>query len=364
MECAPVNTKLVSLSSHNTGKNMTSTIAINKNLPFLFSGTKEPSITFLFRIHSGSEKQLHDVGHIRGRCHEIFNELEIESSTGEMLRKKTDALIEKIDLHSGAKSIGLFVSAQTAQCETFFIHMPERFYFGDYFSGLEACYAAAESTPYALIVLEPQSLKVFKGQADHLELMSESVELSHLQKIFKDKQPLQHDKDGKTHKTHDSKWQKNFVDAVAAVCSGLPAIIVGVELADATERELKDAGVEVLAMRNEVCQSTGTDALVQLAEELLKEFHARRAAKLIDLCRTAIGAHKLVSIPQDMLACAQEGRAEVLLLEAPGWDASGKMELTEIHETIRHTLENNGRVEFVPSGTLSEWNGAVVVLRY
>jgi hypothetical protein len=343
---------------------MTSTIAINKTLPFLFTGAKEPSFTFLFRIHSGSEKQLHDVGHIRGRCHEIFNELESQGSDVEALRRKTDALIEKIDLHSGAKSIGLFVSGENAQCETFFIHMPERFYFGDYFSGLEACYATAESTPYALFVLEPQSLKVFKGQADHLEAMPESEAVSHLQKIFKDRQPAHHDKDGKTHRAHDSKWQKNFVDALAAVCAGVPAMVAGLELTGLTERELRDAGVEVLATRNEVCQSTGTDALVQVAEDLLKEFHSTHAAKLLDQCRTAIGAQKLVSIPQDMLACAQEGRAEMLLLEAPAWDVSGKMELTEIHETIRHTLENGGRVEFVPTGSLTEWNGAVVVLRY
>jgi len=343
---------------------MTSTIAINKTLPFLFTGAKEPSFTFLFRIHSGSEKQLHDVGHIRGRCHEIFNELESKGADVEALRKKTDALIEKIDLHSGAKSIGLFVSGENAQCETFFIHMPERYYFGDYFSGLEACYGAAESAPYALCVLEPHSVKIFKGQADHLEAIPESAEVNHLQKIFNDRQPAHHDKDGKTHRTHDAKWHRSFVDAISAVCSGLPVMIVGLELADVTEDELKEVGVEVLATRNEVCQSTGKDALVRIAEELRSEFHAKRAVKLLDQCRTAIGAHKLVSIPQDMLACAQEGRAELLLLEAPGWDVSGKMELNEVHEAIKFTLENNGRVEFLPTGSLTEWNGSAVVLRY
>jgi hypothetical protein len=343
---------------------MTSTIAINKSLPFLFSEAKTPSLTFIFRVHSGSEKQLHDFGHIRGRCHEIFNELELDSSVAEVLRKKTDALIEKIDLHSGAKSIGLFVSEQTAQCEAFFVNMPERFYFGDFFSGFEACYATAESAPYALFVLEPQSLKVFKGQADHLEAMPESAAVSHLQKVFKDRQHVHHDKDGKTNKVHDAKWQKSFVDAVAAVCSGLPVMFTGLELADTTEREFKDAGVEVLAAKNEVCQSNCSESLVQMAEDLTRDYRASHSAKLLEQCRAALGTQKLVCIPQDMLACAQEGRAELLLLEAPGWDVSGKMELTAVHETIKHTLENKGRVEFVPTGSLSEWNGAVVVLRY
>ncbi len=346
---------------------MTSTTVFKSTLPFLVETTSDPSITFTFRIHSGSEKQLHDHGHIRGRCHEVFKQFDFDPSVIQSLREKTDQLIEEIDLHGGAKSIGLFVSDQIAHCSTFFVNIPERHYCGKFFSGLESLYAAAQSAPYALFLLEPHDLRVYKGQFNHLDsLPHQSAALSHLQKVFKDRPPAEHDKDGKIRRGQDSKWQKDFLDALSSLCKQeqLPAMIVGLDLVDLTEREIKESGVEVVAIRPDVHQFDGSEGLSRLVESLLKDFHDARTAELLERCTSLLASQKLISNQDDMHTCAQEGRAELLILETPSWNISGKMELTKLHETILHTLTNRGSVEFVPIGSLSKWSGAVMILRY
>ncbi|MDX1990566.1 MAG: hypothetical protein SFV17_27980, partial [Candidatus Obscuribacter sp.] len=62
--------------------------------------------------------------------------------------------------------------------------------------------------------------------------------------------------------------------------------------------------------------------------------------------------------------CARAGKAEVLLLEDPQWTTEVEAKFTRLHAAIAETLSRGGRVEFLPEGSLTKWQGAALILRY
>lgn len=347
---------------------MTSTKLTQPDQAFLNQEVKSPAFSLFFRIHSGSEKQIHDAGHIRNRAHETFKESGLSSVVVETLTRRVDQLIDKLNFQTGAQSVGLFVSPDESHLSQYYVNIPERQYIGDYFSSYESIYAQNESAPYLLFLLEPAALHLYRGQGTHLESLSESKETMRLLSVYKQRSTMQADKDGKVRKGHeyDSKWKNELFKAIADLCSAerVPAFFAGLNLAGTNESELRSYGIEVLAGVEEVHQRSSAEALKTLAEKLIVCLKAERSATLIDQCQTAEGNHKLATGLDEISACAKEGRGEVLILETPEWETAGKLELGALHEAIRETKLKHGKVEFVPEGTISKWNGAAMILRY
>lgn len=340
----------------------------NPDQAFLTADTKYPAFSFFFRLHSGSEKQIHDAAHIRNRCHETFKEAGLPASQLELLEKKADQLIEQLDFQSGAKSIGLFISEATAHAESYYVNIPERQYVGEFFSPYEALYARQESAPYLLFVLEPATVRVLKGQGNHLQSLTSSESLDHLLSVFKRRSPVQADKDGKVRSGHeyDSKWQGELTKALNAVCAAnrLPAFVVGLNETGLNEADLARDGIDVLAAINEVHQPSDSEKLKSLTEQLIKLSGEKNVEKWLAHCGTALGAKKLANGLDEILSCAKEGRGETLVIESPSWETVAKSEFSKLHEAIREMIVKHGKVEFVPEGTLSQWNGIALILRY
>lgn len=347
---------------------MTTNTVVAKALNHITQSADSPAFSFFFRIHSGSEKQLHDSGHIRNRCHEVLKEQGFDTAALEKMKEKVDKLIEKIDFQSGAKSIGLFVSNNHAHSMKFFVNLPEQHYVGDYFSGYESAYAWQESAPYILFLLEPTTIHAFKGQATHLKTLLDSESMEHLHSVYKKRAPKVADKDGKQSKgnEHDSTWKTEFLAAINALCKSMevPVYLVGITLAGLSENEIKESGVKVLASIDEVHQKSSGEKLNNLVEELREKHRLQMAAGLVDECNSALGAKKLASGIEEILACAKEGRGEVLILEDPSWTTDAVAKFSAVHEAMREVMEKHGSVAFVPEGTLKQWGGAAMILRY
>ncbi|CAN5268662.1 hypothetical protein BH10CYA1_BH10CYA1_36530 [soil metagenome] len=347
---------------------MTFTQIAGNKPAFLIQGASYPSFSFFFRIHSGSEKQIHDGAHLRNCCHETLKNAGLDVRLLVKLQEKTDQLIEQLDFKSGAKSIGLFISENTAHSDLYYVNLPERQYVSEYFSGYESLYAMQASEPYLLFLLEPATVNVFRGQGTHLKTLSESNSLNHLLSACKQRSPVRADKDGKVHSGHeyDPKWKNELAKALAAVCSSerLSAFVVGLNMAGLDQSNLEEHGVEILGTIKEVHQSSDSERLGSLTEQLLQSADEKNAHKLLELCNTAFGAQKLASGTSEILSCANEGRGEILVLESPGWNTETKVEFSALHMAIRETLVRHGEVEFVPQGTLAQWQGAAMILRY
>lgn len=348
------------------GKAMT-VAAISRDFSFLTEEQKAPAFSFFFRVHSGSEKQLPDAGHMRSKCHEVIKEAGLDSALTENLLKRADGEIDQLDLSTGARSVGIFIAPDHAESRLFYTYMPERQYRGEYFSCLETLYAQQESRPYILFHLEPRELQVFKGCGEHLELLAPSPDLERLERAFKHRDTMHADRDGKTSKgEHSGKSMKVLLDAMAAVCAALemPAAIAGLSLIGATEEDLKKSSINVVALIDEVQRATSGSELLEFGAKVMKLTRERKSKEELEACNTAASAHRIVSQMDEMLACAREGRAEALLLDYPSWEKMGLVEFTPLHETVRETLSKHGRVVFLGGDGLEQWGGQVMLLRY
>ncbi len=347
----------------------TNTTNLNRgDLAVLAKEIDPPAFSFFFRIHSGSEKQIHDAGHIRSRVQETFKEAAMPSAVFDNLIKRVDELIDQLNFRTGALSVGLFVSPDESLLSHYYVNMPERQYVGDYFSIYESAYAQELSQPYLMFLFEPAALNLYRGQGTHIESLTESKETMHLLSVYKRRPTAHADKDGKVRKGQefDSKWKSELFKAIADLCAAqeMPAFFAGLNLAGTDEAELHSHGVEVLAAMEEVHQRPSGEALKSVAEDFIARSNARRSAVLFDQCQVAEGNHKLAKGLDEVLSCAKEGRGEVLILEAPDWETSGKLELGALQEAVLQTILKHGKVEFVPQGTISKWNGAAMILRY
>lgn len=337
------------------------------DLLFLTEKQEAPAFSFFFRLHSGSEKQVHDAGHMRSKCHEIIKDSNLEPAVTETLLRKVDDQIDQVDLSKGAKSIGMFISAKHAVSRLYYTYIPERQYVGEYFSCLEGLYAMQLSSPYILFHFEPRELQVFKGTGDHLELAETSPAIQHLRTVFKHPDPGHSDRDGKTAKGEiDSKWTRVLLEALSSVCSSvnLPAAVIGSSLIDVTEHDLETSSLRIIALIEEVQHATGSKYLHDLGSKVMEIAQERKSREFLARCNAAIGSHKLASGIDEILNCAREGRAETLILDTPDWEKSGLMKLTPLHEAARETLSKHGTVEFLRKNTLDQWDGQAMLLRY
>jgi hypothetical protein len=347
---------------------MTIIASVQKGSEVLKAKVSYPAFSFFFRIHSGSEKQLHDSGHIRNRVHEVLKSSNLSTSSLEEIKERADQLIDRLDFENGALSVGLFVSPGESFLSQYYVNLPERDYLGDYFSGYETAYAEQASKPYLLMVMESASLRVFRGRGEHLEAVPESSETKHLISVFRRRSPAQQDKDGKLKRGQhrDSQWKQELLEAIAEVCSSeqMPAFFTGLMLADLNEIELASHGIEVLAASDEVYQFTDSEALKELARELQSSHRDKKAQHLYERCKAARGNQKLASGADEVLVCAKEGRGEVLVLPYPSWESSGTQQLGILPETIRATVLTHGEIEFLPDEQMKEWDSAAMILRY
>ncbi|CAN5568763.1 hypothetical protein BH10CYA1_BH10CYA1_60530 [soil metagenome] len=347
---------------------MTFTKIAGNEPTFLTKDASYPAFTFFFRIHAGSEKQIHDAARLRSCCHETIKDAGLELSLCERLQDSADRLIDALESKSGAKSVGLFISQNTAHSDLYYVNVAERQYTGEFFSGYESLYAMQESHPYLLFLLEPTTVTVFTGQGTHLKTLPQSDSLNHLIAVCKRRSPVHADKDGKVRPGHeyDPKWKIELAEALSAVCAyeRLPAFIVGLSMAGFDELFLQAQNMRILGTVKDVHRSSDFDRLETLVEQLLQRSAEQKAQELANLCSTASGAQKLACGLDEMLSCAKEGRADVLVIESPGWNTDAKIELSSLHQTIRETLMKHGKVEFVPPGTLAQFQGAAMILRY
>lgn len=346
---------------------MTSTELIQNVSEVLKAKATYPAFSFFFRIHSGSEKQLHDSGHIRNKVHEVLKESNLSPSTLEELRAKADELIDKLSFETGALSVGLFVSPSESFLTQYHVNLPERNYLADYFSGYETTYADQESAPYLFMLLEPSTLRIYRGRGDHFETLPESDASKHLMSVYRRRPPAPRDKDGKERKEyHDPEWKKDFLEAIAGVCCSeqLPVYFAGTSLAGLNETELASHGIEVLLARDEVSHCVGSEKLRTLVKDLRSTNRAMKSKLLYEKCKAAKGNQKFASGPDEVLTCAKEGRGEVLVLPYPCWESTGTLQLGTLHEAIRATDLTNGRTEFLPGELMKEWDDIAMILRY
>ncbi len=347
---------------------MTSTTANRSESPFMNEQANYPAFSFFFRIHSGSEKQLHDAGHIRGRCHEYIKASLLKPTVIEALLTKTDALIDNLNFHCGAKSVALFVSPDSSHSSLFYIDIPEKMYLGEYFSSYERLFAEQESAPYLMFVFEPTTVKVYKGQGLQLETLTETNSMASLHTVYKHRAPLKASKNGKTSQSHefDPKWKNELIHEIAKVCTEekLPCYVAGLNAFGAEESELLSNGVELLVSMSVVQQPGDSDELKSLAEDLIARYQTKKAETLLSKCENAMGVHRLATGVDEIVNCAKDGRAAVLVLEAPAWSTEAEGKYGTLHEAVRQTILKHGEVEFVREGTLSKWNGAALILRY
>lgn len=343
-----------------------STATLSNELAFLTIKQEAPAFSFYFRVHSGSEKQLHDTGHIRSKCHEVIKEAGLETSLTETLLSQVDKKIEELDLSTGARSIGIFVTGANAYIQSYYTYLPERQYAGEYFSLLESLYATQQSIPYALFLFEPRSVQVFKGQGEHLQIL-ESSSVEHLSKIYKQRDSAHFDKDGKAKRGEpDKKWVKELLDAMSAVCceQKLPAVIVGNSLLGASADDLKKSSLNIIGIIEDVVHATGGNYQSELGSRIVELANKNKSEEWLQKCNESASCHKVSTSIEEMLACAKEGRAAQLLLETPCWEKSGRVEFTPLHEIARETLAKHGNLEFLAKNSLDKWNGQVMLLRY
>lgn len=326
-----------------------------------------PAFSFFFAIHSGSEKKLHDQGHIKNRCHEALKAANLDSSTLELLTEKVDALITQIDYSNGFKSVGLFLAPDMAFAKPYSVALPERHYMGTTFSNLENLWAQEYSRPYLLFLFDSTDIHAYRGHDNHIETLESNGDLKHLLSIWHHKTGKGLDRDGKGHGPElDATVREDVLATIAKISKDwqAPILLVGGAQIAADVGVLEGRGIKVVYVVADTITKTAPEQLKPYLEEWLKIAKERKLAAVSEEIHAAKLAHKLVTGEEEILALATEGRGEILVLEEPNGKKTFKAEFTTMHKAVEEVLLKQGAVEFVPAKMLEEWHGKALITRY
>lgn len=317
-----------------------------------------PSFSFLFRLHSGTEKQRHDHAHISSRCREAL------ASTGrnfeETLVATVDTLLGQIDNDNGVKYISMFVAEDHASIFSHFINGPERCYVEDSFVLYEHLWASQMSSPYILLVLGSTHLKAYLVQASHLVGLASSPELRRLESAYKHKTQAKSD-----HLQVDSTYDSSCLQNIAELQLSLnkPLLLLGAEFLPECDNYFKAKGVNILGTMRGNFEGSSPDELSGKVEALTAELYSKESDAVLSKCNVARGQNKLATGIEEIAECSSTGRGALLALEEPSWNAD-EIKSGLVNEAIKHTLLNSGEVRFLRAGSLADWGGAALILRY
>lgn len=319
---------------------------------WLTSSFEYDVFSFYFRLHAGSSKQPTDLTHIKSQICECIEQSSLDEDQRKQAMSKAMNLVEQIQLHSGAKSVSIFVSLDEGELHHHFVFLPERCYVGKEFALQEFLWAEYVSQDYLLILAGPSSLSVFDGRGSDLRKSDKSAD--HLLSAFKH-----------WHNKRDAKFEsaneaESLLQSLTQLVDekGVPLLLIGSEyLPDLNQAVLKGLKVKGVFPGNKV-DTTAANLHIAL-EHFLDQCFESDTDMLLKKCEQSGRQHRLATGEQDMHDCAKEGKGELLVLVPPTRESRfRKLDVDCTQRTVRHTLLNHGRVMFAKKGP------PALILRY
>ena len=319
-----------------------------------------PVFSFFFRLHGGSDKQPHDLNHIKSQIRDYVKNSPVSEVQKDQAIEKADELLSQIQEHAGAKSISLFVAQNEGELHHHFVYLPERQYCGKQFALAEYLWAEQMSQRYLLVLAGPSAICLYEGKGLALEKLGKCAHSEKFVSAFKH----WHEKRDVKHGAGTAKTEP-VIEAFVELVQNLnaPVLLIGKEFLPDVCSALSSANLQIHgAFTGNKVDSSPAELQTTLDEYLqlcTKEDTNRQIAR----CEQSLRQFKLATGAQEILDCAKEARGSVLLLEPPTREG-GSCLLDSVQESIRQTVLNGGQVHFVMQGALEQWGGAALILRF
>lgn len=324
-----------------------------------------------------------------------FLEFRYAASKIKPLIQSLDELYKGIDFTHNMDGLGLYVSANTSLVVQFPFMVEEKVMVGDNFELRDLQYKVNYGKPYFILQLTENFVRLFRGEWDELEEMSDGnfpkeykeeytysrpvpsttyAGDSHVKTVEKDKSLLLEIRFKNFFREIDELLNKYLIENIPIVLLGVKKELAWFENITTHKKQVikKIPGNYNLSNKKQLADIVWPAVRLHMNNErelLLKEFIEK------------IGEHHAISGVQEIWKAAYEGKAFKLLVEKdfrkPGFVTKDTYRLylrppKKVHniiadavdDIIEMVLEKNGQVYFTDNGMLKDYQRIALITRY
>jgi hypothetical protein len=349
-----------------------------------------PSLSILLPTHRTAPDNRRDPILLKNLVTEATNRLEAEVGKrgAAPLLRTLEAQIAGVDLQHALDGLAIFVSAEHAGAYLLPVPLEPRVVIDETFATRDLVFAMNRSPRYWVLALSEQPTRLYEGARETLlEVRGGGFPMTHGGPGGSTALP----KGINVSRYEDEHHQQFFrrVDGALATytkADPLPICVVGVERWLSHFQSVTTQGGIVATLKGNHDQ-TPAHELGKLVWPVVAEALSSKRSRALQTLATAVGAQRTASGLGEVWRRAQEGRAELLLVEenyhqAGRLDpASGQLHLTDavgdgeagsdgagmadaVDEVIEAVLAKGGEVVFVDDGALAQHQRVALTLRY
>jgi hypothetical protein len=346
-----------------------------------------PSVTITMPTHRASPDSKQDPIRLKNLVVEATNRLLKDFSKRELepLLTRLDALASDLDHDYNLDGLALFVNRDFARAYKTPFPLEETIIIDETFATRDLVLAMNRTSRYWVLALAEKPTRLFQATRDTLVEVTEggfpmTPDEPSRKAMARRKQRSERVGDIDTGHEKFFRQVDQAFDHFARL-ERLPLVIVGVERHLAWFRQVfRHAGSIIAAIKGNH-DTTSAHDLGRLIWPEVDAALAERRRQLLDELEAAVGAHKCASGVGEVWRYAHEGRGDLLLVEesyhvpATIDDSGLRLSVSDeperldvlddaVDDVIETVLKMDGRVVFMPPGSLDRHQRIALILRY
>ncbi len=345
--------------------------------------TKVPALSILLPTHRTSPDNKQDPILVKNLVADAKDRLSQEFSARDLepLLKNLDELVEDIDYTYALDGLALFVAHDFAKKFYLPFTVPQRVIIDQSFATRDLVYGLHRAQRYWVILLSQNASRLLAGTGDTLEEVNNTD--------F----PLQMTGPGATtnlpysaESAYMDDRHRRFFQSVDRAFTAyadddtLPIVVGGVIRQISFFQEVSQYQSQIVGTISSNFDSATVSELVPEVWPFIQEVRSQQRADAMAALDTAMGEKKVSTALQEIWQLANEGRGKLLLVESdyhiPGVvDERGGLQIVEekggtevmddaIDEIIEAVLAKGGEVMLMEDGSLADYHGIALTLRY
>jgi len=299
------------------------------------------------------------------------------------IKGRLDNAVHDVDYLHTVNGIGIYISPNIFRIINFTIPVKEKVIVGDSFDWRDLLCQEEADTEFLVLAMSRKNIRLYKGHGAHIDEVKDGDFPFTYEETYEYMRPSLGSSFSENMVKSPEKDKsilaeirmKDFIrhadSALGKYLNGLPLIIAGdvKELSDYMEvsRHVNKVAGKVVGIYYDAHKQ-----LAQLAHDALIENVKQRNEKLISQARELIGKRMIAKGVEEVQHAAQDGMGMNLLVERdlqyPAHKTNGQTEFLSTNNAvdmvIKSVMAKKGKVTFVDNGSLKDFDGMGMLLRY
>lgn len=344
----------------------------------------EPNcISVIVPTHRFSEGKSEDSLVLNKAIERVKNVFNHKQKSQNLLLTKLDELCKQIDFTHTKDGLGIYISPAVSRLVHFPFPVKEKVNIGHHFDIRELLYYK-NIADYFVLSLSKKSMRLYSGKGDELnEIINDDFpRLYH--ETYEYAPPSMASSNSFSNKSYEkdkSVMQETRLKAFQRSADRIlgkyldphiPVLLSGGSKEVADYKKITKFQQHIIGSvlgNNEYNKNEVAEA----AWDFIQEYAKRKRALLLSDFRELVGNNRVARGIKETLNAAQEGKGSMLLVEKdleyknPSVKTAAMEQVPEadpIDKIIKTVLEKKGKVTFMDKGTLEDFGGIALILRY